>query len=323
MHDDRASARCQVMLTGATGFIGRELSRSISLAGHKVIEACRRPGGPASAAHRIVLGDFGQATDWSAALRDVEVVIHCAGLAHVAREAPDPELAYMRANVQVTRCLAQQAVAAGVKRFIFISSIGVNGNCSAGPFTESDAPDPRGPYARSKWLAECALWELRQHSRMELVIIRPPLVYGPGAPGNFATMQRWVGKGVPLPLGAVHNRRSLVGIDNLCDMIIHCLDHPGAADQVLLVSDGHDVSTTELLRRLGEAMGRPARLIPCPVSMLRPCALLLGQRALAQRLLGSLQVDISHTCQLLDWAPPYSLDEGLKRCFGRGGKFSR
>ncbi|TYP65461.1 NAD-dependent epimerase/dehydratase family protein [Stutzerimonas stutzeri] len=206
---------------------------------------------------------------------------------------------------------------AGVKRFVFFSSIGVNGNNNTRPYTYCDLANPAEPYALSKWEAEQGLWQIQQETGMEVVIIRPPLVYGPHAPGNFGSLVRWIEKGVPLPLGAIHNKRSLVGIDNLIDLIIRCIDHPAAANQVFLASDGEDLSTTELLRNVGEAMGKPARLIPVPAGMLQFGATLLGKKAMAQRLLGSLQVDISKTCELLDWKPPYTVQEGLRRCFER------
>ncbi len=222
---------------------------------------------------------------------------------------------YQRVNVSGTLKLAQQAAHAGVRRFIFISSIGVNGNVSKRPFSADGHPHPAEAYAQSKWQAEQALWEIQKQTGMEVVIIRPPLVYGPDAPGNFGSLVRWVEKGVPLPLGAIHNKRSLVGIDNLVDLIIRCIDHPAAANQVFLAGDGEDLSTTELLRGVGKAMGKPARLIPVPAGLLQFGATLLGKKAMAQRLLGSLQVDISKTCELLDWKPPYTVEEGLRRCF--------
>ncbi len=222
---------------------------------------------------------------------------------------------YQRVNVSGTLKLAQQAAHAGVRRFIFISSIGVNGNVSKRPFSADGHPHPAEAYAQSKWQAEQALWGIQKQTGMEVVIIRPPLVYGPDAPGNFGSLVRWVEKGVPLPLGAIHNKRSLVGIDNLVDLIIRCIDHPAAANQIFLAGDGEDLSTTELLRGVGKAMGKPARLIPVPAGLLQFGATLLGKKAMAQRLLGSLQVDISKTCELLDWKPPYTVEEGLRRCF--------
>jgi nucleoside-diphosphate-sugar epimerase len=267
----------------------------------------------------VVANPLNADEDWSSVLDEQQVVIHAAARAHVMKdEVADPLSEYRRVNVDGTLNLARQAAAAGVKRFIFISSIGVNGNSNIRPFTENDTPNPAECYARSKWEAEQGLWEIHRDSGMEVVIIRPPLVYGRGAPGNFGSLIRWVEKGVPLPLGAVKNQRSLVSLDNLVDLIIACLDHPAAANEVFLAGDGEDLSTTELLRGVGKAMGKPARLIPVPESMLMAGATLLGKKAIAQRLLGSLQVDISKARELLGWEPPISVEEGLRRCFQDG-----
>jgi len=251
-------------------------------------------------------------------LSGVDVLIHAAARAHVVNDLEaNPLVQYRRVNLEGTLNVARQAAAAGVRRFIFISSIGVNGNINTRPFQADDRPNPAEPYAQSKWEAERGLVHLAAETGLEVVIIRPPLVYGFGAPGNFGSLVHWIEKGVPLPLGAIRNKRSLVGIDNLVDLIIRCIDHPAAANQVFLAGDGEDLSTTELLRGVGEAMGKPARLIPVPAGMLQFGATLLGKKAMAQRLLGSLQVDISKTCELLDWKPPYTVQEGLRRCFER------
>lgn len=234
-------------------------------------------------------------------------------------ELADPLSEYRRVNVEGTLNLARQAAAAGIRRFIYISSIKVNGESTplGKPFVSSTAPAPEDPYGLSKLEAERGLIELVARTGMEVVVIRPPLIYGPGVKGNFASMIKLVEKGLPLPLGAIHNKRSLVGIDNLVDLIIRCIDHPAAANQVFLAGDGEDISTTELLRGVGRAMGKPARLIPVPAGLLQFGATLLGRKAMAQRLLGSLQVDISKTRDLLDWKPPYTVEEGLRRCFER------
>lgn len=219
-------------------------------------------------------------------------------------------------NVAGTLNLARQAASAGVERFVFLSSIKVNGEQTrpGQRFNPDDQPVPEDPYGMSKWEAELGLRKVAEESGMEVVIIRPPLVYGPGVKGNFASIQRLVARGLPLPLGAIHNKRSLVALDNLIDLIITCVDHPAAANQVFLVSDGEDLSTSELLRRVGSAMGRPARLLPVPSALIYLGATILGKKAIAQRLLGSLQVDISKARDLLDWDPPISVDEGLRRC---------
>jgi nucleoside-diphosphate-sugar epimerase len=309
----------RVLLTGATGFVGSEIVRQLArFDRHVLVAAVRRPCGIASCERVHVVGELRDSLDWADALAEVEVVIHTAARAHVMLDdGVDPLARYRHVNVDGTLALAKQAVQAGVKRFIFISSIGVNGNINTRPFSENDLPNPAEAYAFSKWEAEQGLWQIQRETGMEVVIIRPPLVYGPSAPGNFGSLVRWVEKGIPLPFGAIHNKRSLVGIDNLVDLIIRCIDHPVAANRVLLAGDGEDLSTTELLRGVGEAMGKPVRLIPVPAGMLQFGATLLGKKALAQRLLGSLQIDISKTCELLDWKPPYTVQEGLRRCFER------
>ena len=305
-----------VLLTGATGFIGSRLARVLSeKTGTDLVCAVRRkknelPG------RQVVVAGLDCQTDWISALIGQDVVIHVAARAHILKdEVVDPLSEYRRVNVEGTLKLARQAAEAGIRRFLFVSSIGVNGNINTRAFRESDEPAPAEPYAQSKWEAEQGLWEIAKSTGMEIVIIRPPLVYGRNAPGNFGSLMKWVGRGVPLPLGAIHNKRSLVALDNLVDLIITCIDHPAAANQVFLAGDGQDISTTELLRGVGRAMGKPARLVPVPAGMLMFGAGLLGKKAVAQRLLGSLQVDISKTRNLLGWEPPLSVEEGLRRCF--------
>lgn len=308
----------KILITGVAGFIGQALADKLAINPEYCIAGTtRRPESDIPKCVSIfTVGDLCSNTDWSIVLQDVDVVIHLAARAHIVKEeVADPSTEYRRVNVEGTLNMARQAVDAGVKRFVFISSIGVNGNINTRPFRADAQPNPAEPYAQSKWEAEQGLMQLAAETDMEVVIIRPPLVYGPGAPGNFGSLVRWIEKGVPLPLGAIHNRRSLVGIDNLADLIVRCIDHPAAANQVFLAGDGADLSTTELLRGVGRAMGKPARLIPVPAGMLQLGATLLGKKAMAQRLLGSLQVDISKTCELLDWKPPYTVEEGLRRCF--------
>lgn len=308
-----------ILLTGATGFVGSVVARQLSVSNqHELVVAARRPCRITGCGRVHVIGGLSDSIDWTDALAEIGIVVHAAARAHLTQNnAINPAVDFRHVNVDGTLELAKQAAQAGVKRFIFISSIGVNGNNNNRPFTTADQPNPAEPYALSKWEAEQGLWQIQQETGMEVVIIRPPLVYGPGAPGNFGSLVRWVEKGVPLPLGAIHNKRSLIGIDNLVDLIIRCIDHPAAANQVFLAADGEDLSTTELLRGVGEAMGKPARLIPVPAGILQFGATLLGKKAMAQRLLGSLQVDISKTCELLDWKPPYTVQEGLRRCFER------
>lgn len=254
---------------------------------------------------------------WSELLLGVDTVIHTAARVHVMTDrASDPLDAFRLVNVKGTLRLARQAASLGVRRFVFISSVKVNGE-ESGPgnaFTFSDGPLPQDAYGISKAEAEAGLKAISVETGMESVIIRPPLVYGPGVKGNFAAMMRAVARGLPLPFGAVtDNRRSLVGLDNLVDLIVTCIDHPAAANQTFMVSDGEDLSTADLLRRLGAAMEKPARLLNIPPALLGAAAAMIGKRAVAQRLLGNLQVDISHTCRTLGWKPPVSVDEGLRR----------
>lgn len=307
----------RVLLTGATGFVGRAVQQRLLADGHYDLTiAVRRALSTSSAVRSVQVADLTAETDWAEALQGVDVVIHAAARAHIMRdEVADPLAEYRKVNVEGTLSLARQAAAAGVKRFVFVSSIGVNGNLNTKPFTADDEPRPAELYAQSKWEAEQGLWEIAKETGLEIVMIRPPLVYGPNAPGNFGSLVRWISKGVPLPLGAVHNKRSLVALDNLVDLIVTCLAHPAAANQVFLAGDGEDLSTSDLLRGVAQAMGKPARLLPIPAGLLQLGATMLGKKAMAQRLLGSLQVDISKNRELLGWQPPLTVAQGLARCF--------
>ncbi len=303
----------RILITGVSGFIGRAVGCRLWGAGRCVKGFSRVE---CIAPYPISIADISTNHGLeclSSSFQVGDVVIHLAALAHFSYKKSD----YYRINIDGALNVARRAANAKAKRFIFISSIGVNGNINTRPFTAADQPSPAEPYAQSKWEAELGLRQIQQETGMEVVIIRPPLVYGPRAPGNFGSLVRWIEKGIPLPLGAIHNRRSLVGIDNLVDLIIRCVDHPAAANQVFLAGDGEDLSTTELLREVSKAMGKPAWLIPVPAGVLQLGATLVGKKAMAQRLLGSLQVDISKTCELLDWKPPYTVEEGLRRCFER------
>lgn len=309
-----------ILLTGATGFVGSRLADLLlHRTSHQLTSAVRRHGSVVCG-QEILVDGLTRDTDWSKALLSQEVVIHAAARAHVmSDQSSDPIEEYRKVNVEGTLNLARQSVESGVKRFVYISSIKVNGEQTAPgrPFTERDALAPSDPYGVSKMEAEEGLMELARNTELEVVIVRPPLVYGPGVKGNFASMLNLVKRQLPLPLGSVNNKRSLVALDNLVDLIITCVEHPAAANQVFLVSDGHDVSTTELLRAVARAMGKSSRLLPIPADVLMIGAAVLGKKAVAQRLLGSLQVDISKARDLLDWEPPLSLEEGLFKAVER------
>lgn len=262
---------------------------------------------------------LGDKADWLSLLAGRNVVIHAAARAHVLNDrAERPIDVFRAANTVGTLRLAEQSAKMGVQRFIFLSSVGVNGNCNCRPFTEADEPAPQEPYAVSKLEAEQGLMQLAKFTGMEIVILRPSLVYGPGAPGNFGRLLEAVRRGFPLPLGAVtHNRRSLLALDNLVDMIVRCVVHPSAANQLFLVADNEDLSTADLLRRLACALEIPLYLPSVPLWILSAAATMLGKRDLMDRLCGSLQVDITKAKQLLDWTPPVSVDDGLSRVANR------
>lgn len=311
-----------ILLTGSTGFIGRALAKKIEArADLNLTMAIRSPVDHTLSTH-FVVGDISSKTDWSLALTNQQVVIHAAARVHVMSEnAADPLAEFREVNVEGTLNLARQAAKAGVKRFVFISSIKVNGEGGGEvrPYNADDAPKPCDAYGISKAEAEAGLKKVTEETGLEVVIIRPPLVYGPGVKGNFKSMIRWVAKGLPLPFGSVtNNRRSLVGIDNLIDLILLCLTHRNAANQIFLVSDGESLSLAELLQRLGEALNQPVRLFPVPVIFLKLLARLVSKSAVAERLFGSLQVDTAKTQALLGWKPLVSVDEGLRRMVDQG-----
>lgn len=297
----------QVLVTGANGFVGQALRAQLAARGQVVKAAVRRPL-PAG----IVVGELGAETVWSVALADCDAVVHLAARVHVMRDgAADPLAAFRAVNVEGTLNLARQAARAGVKRFVFLSSIKVNGEGRDEPYGEADSATPVDPYAISKWEAEQGLREIAAQTGMEVVILRPPLVYGPGVKANFARLIRAVDRGWPLPLGAIHNRRSLLFLGNLVDAIRLCLEHPAAANRTYLLSDGEDISSPELVRRLARAMGKPARLLPVPAWAFGMAGRLLGKRQEVARLLGSLTIDSRAIRRELGWVPPYTLDQGL------------
>lgn len=308
----------RILLTGASGFVGRALQARLLADGMYELLCAQRqlPAQPFTGVEYCRAPSLGPEAEWLQALPGVDVIIHCAARVHVMREqSSDPLTEFRRTNVEGTLRLARQAAVAGVKRFIFLSSVKVNGECNnlGSPYLADAQPAPTDPYGISKMEAEQGLRALAIETGMQVVIIRPVLVYGPGVKANFLSMMRWLYKGLPLPFGAIHNRRSLVALDNLVDLIVTCIVHPAAANQTFLVSDGEDLSTTELLRRMGVALGKPVHLLPVPSRLLEVGAAMLGKQALAQRLCGSLQVDICKTYELLGWSPPVGVDEALRR----------
>lgn len=304
------------LVTGANGWVGHSLCTELTRRGIKVRAAVRSADVETQGFERVIVGSIDGNTDWSAALGDVDAVVHLAARVHVMKDtAANPLAEFRRVNVAGSLNLARQAVAAGVKRIVFVSSVKVHGEYTSPghAFSEADSPSPQDSYGVSKHEAELGLRQIALDTGIEVVIVRPPLVYGPGVKANFAALMRVVQRGWPLPLGAVHNQRSLVALDNLVDFIVTCATHPQAANETFLVSDGHDLSTTELVRGLARASGVPARLVPLPVWVLKAGATLVGKRDNAQRLFGNLRVDISKAHNLLDWHPPVSVDEGLRR----------
>lgn len=303
-----------VLLTGATGFVGRAVLSSLVARADRVRAAVRCASALDARVATFQIDALDGDTQWQAGLEGVEVVIHSAARVHVMNDKEaDPLSAFRRVNVEGTLNLARQAAAAGVRRFIFISSIKVNGEGTpvGRPYRADDVPAPADPYGVSKMEAEQGLRVLAEQTGLEVVIIRPVLVYGPGVKANFLAMMRWLRKGVPLPFGAINNRRSLVALDNLVDLVLTCMVHPAAANETFLVSDGEDLSTTDLLKRMARALGTSARLLPVPAILLTLGATLLGKRSLSQRLCGSLQVDIEKTRTLLGWVPPVGVDQAL------------
>ena len=315
----------QVLVTGGQGFVGNALAQCLLAVGLSVRVSTRQM--LINTGHRIKrvqATDLNSETNWFPALQEIDVVVHCAARVHIMKDtAADPLTAFRAVNVGGTLNLARQAADAGVKRFVFISSVKVIGESTqtGRAFTEDDAPNPQDAYGQSKYEAEHGLSQLSANTGMEVVIIRPPLVYGPGVKANFADLICAVQHGWPLPLGAVHNQRSLVALDNLVDFIVTCITHPQAANQTFFVSDGQDLSTTELVRGMAEAAGVPARLLPLPVWALQAGATLLGKGDAVQRLCGNLQVDISKARNYLGWVPPVSVEEGLRRAMGFGDGF--
>ncbi|MGQ0681321.1 NAD-dependent epimerase/dehydratase family protein [Bradyrhizobium sp.] len=303
------AAEKMILVTGAGGFVGTSLVCELARRRIPHRGVTRRGKNP------FVIPNIDGQTDWTAALEGVDVIVHLASRAHSDGTAPLDEVQAQRNDVDAALNLARQAARSGVKRFVFISSIKVNGEATTAgqPFTAADRPDPQNSYAQAKLDSELGLFALSRDTGLEVTVIRPPLVYGPGVKANFGTMMQWIDRGIPMPLGAVNNKRSFVYVGNLVDLIIVAAEHSGAAGEVFTVSDGEDMSTTELYRRLARALGRQCWVMPVPTSLLKLGATMLGRRDVANRLIDSLQVDCSKTREILGWVPRIDVDDGLQR----------
>lgn len=317
-----AGGRNTILVTGATGFVGRALAARLLSDGRAVRAAARTLSAALPArVERVAVGELGPETDWAHAVDGVDAVVHLAARVHMAGENEPTALPLFRmVNAAASEGLARAARNAGVRRLVLVSTTTIYGDRSLGrPFDESSPPAPATPYAQSKLEAEHLVATALAQSATELVVLRPPLVYGPDARGNFARLVRLVQRGIPLPLGSVRNRRSLVFVDNLVDAIVRALDHPAAAGRTYIVSDGEDVSTSDLFVRTAAALGRHARLFACPPSLLRLAGGLLGRGDEVSRLLDDMSVDSSLIRAELGWRPPYTLAEGLTRSAGSHG----
>jgi UDP-glucose 4-epimerase len=305
----------RILVTGATGFVGHALCNVLAQSGRTVRAALRSDRVASSdIVENVVVGDIATTADWARALVGVDSVVHLAARAHVLYDADANSDLYIETNARGTQRLASAAAEAGVRRFVYLSSVKVNGEETTGSaFTSWDDPHPQDAYGRSKWLAERHVMEVAAKTGMEVAIVRSPLVYGPGVRANFLRLMRWVDMGWPLPLGAIENRRSLVNIWNLCDLLVRVLERTAAPGRTWMVSDDDDLSTPELIRRIGRAMGRSVRLLPVPVGILRAVGGLMGRGAEVARLCGSLAVDIEQTRRELGWSPPVTVDEALAR----------
>lgn len=306
----------RVLVTGANGFVGQALCKRLLKDGWKVMGVVRSPEGSASLAAGVIsliTGAMGADTDWSESLTGVDTVVHLAARVHVMTDtALDPLAAFREVNVAGTECLARLAAKVGVRRFIYISSVKVNGEGRNVSYSEKDIPAPEDPYGVSKWEAEQALHKIAAETGLEIVILRPPLVYAPGVKANFLSLFKIVDRGIPLPLSGINNQRSFIYLGNLVDAIVTCINHPKASGQTYLVSDREDVSTPELIRRVAAALGRPARLFSFPLSLMRFAGKLFGKTDAVERLISSLTSDSSKIQRELNWRPPYTMEQGLR-----------
>jgi len=306
----------KILITGATGFIGTQLSETLANSGHHVRATARSAAPNSSTTREIVTCDLESADNLDHLTTGCDAIVHLAGRAHVMADDPaTSESLYLSANVDVTKKLAQSASRTGVKRMILMSSVKVNGESTTidTPFTSQDTPNPQDPYGRSKTQAEQTLWDVASTSGLEGVVIRPPLVYGPGVRANFASLIGIVNRGIPLPLGSIQNKRSFISMDNLINCIATALQSSNASGQTFLVSDGNDLSTPELIRSIASALHKSPMLIPFPPALLKLATTTTGKRGAYDRLCGSLTVDIALTKQKLSWTPPFTVQDSMQR----------
>jgi len=303
------------LITGSNGFVGKPLCAELLRQGHAVRAAIRSSAQLPDGVEAVAVGDIDGDTDWADALQGVEVVIHLAARVHVMKDtATDPMAEFLKVNLHGTENLARQAARAGVKRLVYVSSIKVNGEETRGrhSYTEQQKPAPKDAYGISKWQAEQTLQRIAQETRLEVVIVRPPLVYGPGVKGNFISLLAAIDNGIPLPLAGAINERSLVYVGNLVSALIACATHPAAAGQTYLVRDGEDISTAQLVEKIAGVLGRKSRSFNFPPGLLRAAAIVLGRSAQVDRLFGSLRVSDAKLRSELGWVPPYTLEQGLR-----------
>lgn len=302
------------LVTGAGGFVGRALSTELVRRGYDAFGVVRKMAQTDHLSGGVIeIGEINAQTDWKTALEHIDIVVHLAARVHVMRETDaDPLAAFRAVNVAGTERLARLAAGAGVRRFLYVSSIGVHGNCSGKePISEASAYAPYDAYSVSKLEAERVLFSLARETGLEVAVVRPPLVYGPNNPGNLLRLLKLVRRGLPLPLASVHNRRSMIYLGNLVDALITCAIHPHAAGQAYIVADGTDLSTPQLIRTLAQLMGKSAPLWPCPPALLRWGGMSVGKLREVERLVSSLEADSGKIRHDLGWVPPFSIEEGL------------
>lgn len=306
----------KILVTGASGFIGQSLCKTLSESGKLVLGVVRSFNSNLlnNNIKYVKVKDINFQTKWENIIKNVDCVIHCAGIAHIKNKSKNNLLnLYRSTNTEGTKQLAEQAVKLGVRRLIFLSSIGVNGLSTRKFFSNSDIPNPIGDYAISKYEAEKILIEISKHTELEVVIIRSPLVYGESNPGNFKRLIKLISLGIPLPLNNIKNKRSFIGIDNLVDLLIHCIDHPKAIGKTFLASDDQDLSTTELIKLISLSMGKKVRLFSVPILLLKFIGLLFNKTEEVNKLVGSLRINDTYTKETLNWKPPISVKEGIRR----------